>query len=157
MWLDTYLFHIWFLLFARRYIFPRAFVYKIYPPAWPFGGGTNLIIMGNANSGNIRDRHKSGDSLPPSSPCGMVKDGQAFSFDKRPSVGTPNVNNVSTMSSPSSSPATHLHSAHIQPPHHKIILQHSQSNEDDEPSYFTRQPISKSLSKDVSSVILTFL
>ncbi|XP_021963908.1 5'-AMP-activated protein kinase subunit beta-1 isoform X2 [Folsomia candida] len=45
--------------------------------------------MGNANSGNIRDRHKSGDSLPPSSPCGMVKDGQAFSFDKRPSEDYP--------------------------------------------------------------------
>ncbi|CAG7733374.1 unnamed protein product [Allacma fusca] len=42
--------------------------------------------MGNANSGvgGPRDRHKSGDSIPPSSPG--VKDGQAFTFEKRSSV-----------------------------------------------------------------------
>jgi hypothetical protein len=111
--------------------------------------------MGNANSGNVRDRHKSGDSLPPSSPCGIIKDGQAFSFDKRPSVGQ---SNQGMLSNPPSSPAAHSNNSvnNSQPPttHHKIIqLQHSQSNEDEEP-YFTRpQPISKSLSKDVSSVI----
>jgi len=48
--------------------------------------------MGNQNSqstvGGPRDRHKSGDSLPPSSPMG-VKEGQAFSFDKRPSDDYP--------------------------------------------------------------------
>jgi hypothetical protein len=37
--------------------------------------------MGNAGS-NARDRHKSGDSLPPSSP-GVKQDGQAFTFDKK--------------------------------------------------------------------------
>lgn len=36
--------------------------------------------MGNTGS-STRDRHKSGDSLPPSSPG---KDGQAFIFDKKP-------------------------------------------------------------------------
>ncbi|XP_046388891.1 5'-AMP-activated protein kinase subunit beta-1 [Ischnura elegans] len=36
--------------------------------------------MGNAGS-NSRDRHKSGDGMPPSSPG---KDGQAFIFDKKP-------------------------------------------------------------------------
>lgn len=146
--------------------------------------------MGNANSGNVRERHKSGDSLPPSSPCGVgvIKDGQAFTFDKRSSVGSSSQSQahpqqaIQQGSNPPSPavPATHLHassttstsSGGITPPppptlllgggcpadsssanhHHKIIqLQHSQSNDDDEP-YFTRHPMSKSLSKDVSVI-----
>lgn len=101
--------------------------------------------MGNANSGAggpHRDRHKSGDSQGPSSPMG-VKDGQAFSFDKRPSVGS---QPVST-------------SSHAQPirgsTHHaKIILQHS--HDDDEP-FFT-QPKSAPIHKHafVSLVISLF-
>ena len=69
--------------------------------------------MGNANSsgssvpGGPRDRHKSGDSAPPSSPG--VKDGQAFTFEKRNSV-TASPNNQ------------------------KLILQHSHE-EDDQPYY----------------------
>jgi 5'-AMP-activated protein kinase regulatory beta subunit len=67
--------------------------------------------MGNANAtgSGSRDRHKSGDSIPPSSPGGGIKDGQAFSFEKRSSVG-----------SNSSQPQ-------------KIVLQ--TSHEDDEPYY----------------------
>lgn len=38
--------------------------------------------MGNASS-NTRDRHKSGDTIVPSSPG---KDGQAFVFDKKPKL-----------------------------------------------------------------------
>lgn len=101
--------------------------------------------MGNQNSaagGGPRDRHKSGDSLPPSSPMG-VKEGQAFSFDKRPSVG--------------SHPVTTSHAQPIRGPsnHAKIILQHS--HEDDEP-YFT-QPKSVPTNKHifVSSVIVFLL
>lgn len=78
--------------------------------------------MGNQNAtgGGPRDRHKSGDSLPPSSPMG-VKEGQAFSFDKRPSVGSQPIS-----------------TSHAQPitgstKHTKIILQNS--HEDDEPLF----------------------
>ncbi|XP_065349101.1 5'-AMP-activated protein kinase subunit beta-1 isoform X2 [Cloeon dipterum] len=38
--------------------------------------------MGNASSSNSRERHKSGDSLPPCSP-GKI-DGNAFTFDRKP-------------------------------------------------------------------------
>ncbi|CAB3386452.1 Hypothetical predicted protein [Cloeon dipterum] len=38
--------------------------------------------MGNASSSNSRERHKSGDSLPPCSP-GKI-DGHAFTFDRKP-------------------------------------------------------------------------
>ncbi|CAL8111258.1 unnamed protein product [Orchesella dallaii] len=82
--------------------------------------------MGNANSatgGGPRDRHKSGDSLPPSSPIG-VKEGQAFSFDKRPSVGSHPVT-TSSLAQPITGSSNHA----------KIILQHS--HEDDEP-FFTQ-------------------
>jgi len=72
--------------------------------------------MGNASSStgggstvSVRDRHKSGDSLPPNSP-GVTKDGLAFPFDKRNSVGG--------VGAPGS---------------HKIVFQNS--NDDDEPNY----------------------
>lgn len=82
--------------------------------------------MGNANTtgGGPRDRHKSGDSLPPSSPMG-VKEGQAFSFDKRPSVGSQPVSSTPSHAQPITGSSNHA----------KIILQHS--HEDDEP-YFTQ-------------------
>ncbi|KAG8236147.1 hypothetical protein J437_LFUL001585, partial [Ladona fulva] len=44
--------------------------------------------MGNAGS-NSRDRHKSGDGMPPSSPG---KDGQAFVFDKKHKLQIQNSN-----------------------------------------------------------------
>lgn len=80
--------------------------------------------MGNANSGasgsstSQRDRHKSGDSNPPLSPG--VKDGQAFTFEKRNSLSTPGSGGRNQ----------------------KIILQNS--HEDDEPPNFAK-PTSSSM------------
>jgi len=106
--------------------------------------------MGNANSGTVRERHKSGDSLPPSSPCGVGPHGQAFSFEKRPSVGT---NSSQGQLSNPSSPSPHLHqsTANNNNNNHPKIIQLQQSHEDDEP-FITHQPKPKLL-KDLSSVI----
>lgn len=41
--------------------------------------------MGNAGSNLPRERHKSSDIMPPSSP---IKEGQAFEFEKKPDVRT---------------------------------------------------------------------
>jgi len=126
--------------------------------------------MGNANSasGGVRDRHKSGDSLPPSSPCGVMKDGHAFSFEKRASVGSgqsssqphysstppPAPSSVPSSPAPSmsvpSSVNNNCHSAA------KKIIQLQQSHDDDDPLpyNFPQQSKSKSiLLKDLSAVI----
>ena len=74
--------------------------------------------MGNANSSSSgpgsRDRHKSGE-MPPSSPS--CKEGQAFTFEKRPVTS--------------------------QGQHQKIILQHS-NEEDDQPYYHAKPNASPS-------------